>query len=230
MNIKTAYHYTKKFNTKRFNGYSGLPSKPVILEDIFIATDNSKITVLLREHNFITKAISLKVFDRKYKKYFGRDIYLYRDNSSYLPTEPLYITSKGLIPEDDYLLAEDIMEQMVPIKRKELILGMKYKSIVDKEYLYIGDINGVASIYFDNKIENNFIAKDILLDLKTNRLVYFSNILLLEEINLNTKKIELNDAEVFLKMESYFSTVKGQKGILGYGVTVDSFECDYDKL
>ena len=202
MTVKDAYK-----NTMDFTGfYKKKKEKVTKLKEIYIFSlwqeDNNaeyKSIHLRTSHN--VKKLSRSVFEKKYSKYFSKNI---RKNQYYEPSEPLYITSKGLITEEDYLLAQDIMSQIIPIRKNELMVGMKYKSILEKEYLYIGDISGYIERNMEFGINKKYKVNchSLLLDLKTNRLVYFSNILLLEELGMYRAKISYDKKEIYSKMRN----------------------------
>jgi len=227
MTIKEAYK-----NTINFTGfYKKKKEKVEKLNEIVLFSnwneeDNKNCSYVQLRSSYLKKKISENVFKKRYSKYFDKNLEI---NKYYKPKEPLYITSRGLITEEEYFLSKEIMKQIIPIRKNELIVGMKYKSVLEKEYLYIGDIDGriFVKMKFGNDLKYDFTIKSILLDLKTNRLVYFSNIMLLEEVGFHNKTISYNEKEVYLKMKGEY--IKNKKRYPEFSIDC-SFEVssDYD--
>ena len=131
---------------------------------------------------------------------------LYTKNTYYIkPKETglLYICSKGLITIDEYFLAQDMMEQIIPIRKNEMIVDNTYKSIVDKEYIYIGKVKVKASLVTDFSIEEEEIIDDLLFEVSTKRLVYRSNIVLLEDIGIVDSNRYINESEIMRKLSVF---------------------------
>ena len=217
MDIKTAYHYTREFK-----GFFCM-EKPVELQEVMIYQRKMlKNGVVYFRTTTNIKKVSLNVFLKKYAKYFDlseindlkkdlTDEYkeeydLYTTKTYYIKpkkTGLLYICSKGLITIDDYFLAQDIMEQIIPIRKNEMIVDNTYKSILDKEYIYLGKVKVNASLVSDFSIEEEEIIDDLLLDVSFKRLVYRSNIVLLEDIGIVDSNRYINEIEIMRKLSIF---------------------------
>jgi len=217
MDIKTAYHYTREFK-----GFFCM-EKPVELQEVMIYQRKMlKNGVVYFRTATNIKKVSLNVFLKKYAKYFDlseindlkkdlTDEYkeeydLYTTKTYYIKpkkTGLLYICSKGLITIDDYFLAQDMMEQIIPIRKNEMIVDNTYKSILDKEYVYLGKVKINATFVTDFSIDEEEIIDDLLFEVSSKRLVYRSNILLLEEMGKTIFSIDIKDSEIIKKLHIF---------------------------
>ena len=182
MTSKEAYHITRPFS----NNFKDIQTPSLLtshLTNLFMA---EKINLYSKENGYVSC-----IHYKKFREQFKINI-------------PFYITSKGLITEEKYLLAQDIMEQIIPIKKRELIVGMKYKSIIGNEYVYIGDIllSFRPDDFSDFVTRYNLHLKGLLLNIKTGKLNYFSNIMLIEESNLYKEKIYFKNEELIFKIQN----------------------------
>ena len=104
--------------------------------------------------------------------------------------KPYTLTSAGLVTEEEFFLAEDIIEEQETIRKRDLIIGDRYLSISGKKYLYMGQMK-----YFydeaDFTLEINY-----LYDLKLNKFVQNDSVKLIEYIGENKEGVRINSMEV----------------------------------
>ena len=201
MTPKEAYNITREF--KGFWGMekptplkyitsilgSAVEYHPKYLSDVFLC-DGSKI-----------KKISKNIFNKRYNKYFLDEGVINNFQETKCPTEPVYITSKGITNEDDFYLAEEVIETLDKIKTKDLKLGNIYTSILEKRLIFIGDIK----VYFTEGHFNNMtlVLENLLSDIDSGRLFYANNIILLEEEHHDNLPDNISRIELERKIKSY---------------------------
>lgn len=202
MTPKEAYNITRPFR-----GFWDRMENPSLLKHVSTMTfynisSDKKAVALLNLNNSQIKLISKNIFFKKYKDFFSEDIYSQSLLKKHYPLEDLYITSKGLTTQEDFFLAEDIMENLQKIKKSDLKIGTVYTSILEKDLLFLGDMKVFFTVGHHNK--QTLIFDDILYDLSSKRLFYADNITLLEEKNSNISiNRYLPRSEIEKKIKSY---------------------------
>ena len=98
---------------------------------------------------------------------------------------PLYFTSVGIITEDEYLLAEDIMENHHIISQKDLVQRYIYESSNGRKYIYLGDIK----IFHDETIFN---LNNMFYDIKYKKIINFSSLRIINLLENSIKIININ--------------------------------------
>ena len=104
----------------------------------------------------------------------------------------MFLTSVGLVIEEDFYLAEDIMENTEFLKRKDLEIDSVYLDIKGREFLYTGDL-------IINPGKRETLYKSQLFDLKKELFIHFTSIKLVEFSYKYKKTININHS---IKSES----------------------------
>jgi len=98
---------------------------------------------------------------------------------------PLYLTSVGVITEDEYLLAEDIIDNHSTIYKKDLVENAIYEASNGKKYTYLGDFKILfLGVLYD--------LKDMFYDKKYNKLITFSSLKIVNLLEYSEKNININ--------------------------------------
>jgi len=175
MTSKKAYHITRKFK------HNGIYKRPKLLEKWFFYFFNLKDELNLSCHEYgMNFYFTNKKFDKLFKDIPLEDPIQVEEGNHYTNVIGRYaMTSIGLVKEEDFLLAEDILENTPKIKKKDLIIGNRYKSILGKEYIYLDSIEyALFNVPFLN-------SEYLLYDIKRKKRVNLSSIHLVEEIENN---------------------------------------------
>jgi len=175
MTSKEAYHITRNFK------HNGTYKRPKLLEKWFFYFFNLKDELNLSSHEYgMNFYFTNKKFDKLFKDIPLEEPIEVEEGNYYNNVIGRYaMTSLGLVKEEDFLLAEDILENTPKIKKRYLIIGNKYKSIIDKEYIYLGRIEYAL-------FNVPFLTSDYLVyDIKRKKRVNLSSIHLTEEIGNN---------------------------------------------
>jgi len=104
-----------------------------------------------------------------------------------------YLTSIGLVTEEEYFEAEDLIERYnTKIAKNELIVGNQYLSNKGKKYLYLGDLDLLSIVRDQNKLNKKILSSDpICYDVLESKLVYLSSLKLIENIGELDNKIDI---------------------------------------
>ena len=124
-------------------------------------------------------------------------------------------TSIGLVSEEDFYLAEDMIENQITIKKNNLEIGMVYESNTGKEYIHIGEIRITSG-----EEETHNLGKT-LYDISAGKTRRIDAVKLINELRKNNNKYNLNITDDFpnlLKALSYqpnklFKTFSEDKNI-----------------
>jgi len=192
MTILEAYNITKSFQT-----YFG-KEKPFLSSEIMLIKIKNFNRLIHyywfvgQNGNRIKKTMSKKTYD----SYIVKEIENTSSNKSLKKIdESLFLTSVGLVSEEDFYKAEDIMENTKFLKRRDLEIDSVYLDIKGREFLYIGDL----IINPENRKEK--IYKSQLLNLENKMFIYFSSLKLVKFSHKYKKEVSLDNITMF-KSES----------------------------
>ena len=186
MTTLEAYHITRKFKTSFKDATPALYININLHKQTTVQNKNVKYFIKIFENDnvFFSKRTSKEVYESfKIKEdASANEVYHHKIKNI---ERPYYFTSIGLVDEETFFLAEDIMENLTFIKKKELEIDSVYKSIQGKEYLFIGEIS----------INNDFADSDIysyqLLSLNDKRFLNLASIKLIEYVREQKKDVLL---------------------------------------
>ena len=184
MTLKTAYNITRPFY-KRYIDNNPFPISSfeihVFKEIVYFFRDTDKSKYFIR--------MKVKQFNKEFNKYELEEITADKDNQTekYKIISTDMMTAKGIVSEDDYFLAEDIMNEQKTIKKKDLIQGDKYLGINGEEYIYLGNL------YFTNILEKlTRIEAPLIFNIKRGRLALLNSIRLVEYLGSNKEKLRID--------------------------------------
>ena len=136
MTLSKAYKITRKY--KHRDGYY----KPTIVTEIRLSKNLENYKGLYKP--FVIQAIEEGTgnyfFQYGNKKLFNKTKATIKNEGRFEIKEIndyRAITSIGLVSEDDFYLAQDIMENLEKIPKKELVLNEVYMALNGKEYIYL---------------------------------------------------------------------------------------------
>ena len=104
----------------------------------------------------------------------------------------VYITSKGTVEYEEYLLAQDILENTKRIKKRDIVETHTYLSSKGKKYIYLGkfkykkktaiEIKRMNYLEYDKYRYGQKLEFNYLLDVEHDRLVKLSSVKLIEDL------------------------------------------------
>ena len=180
----------------------------------------SNIEIYQQGHKYITmkletgtyRFLGQNLFKKKYLNNENLNLENIKEDNflSYLIKEDLYHTSIGLVSPEEFHLAEDIIENIQRITPKNLETGKKYKSISGKRYIALGDIE-----YKENFLGSGrrMFLKNILYDIKSERIVKAESIKLVEEQGYIDQKYNINFFKEFYLTHIHLKMITTIKNI-----------------
>jgi len=161
MTIKRAKELTRPFikNSKEYS--------PIVSSDWTFSIEDSKVILTSIFSSISLEFLTLSSYS---ENYIFSPYYLINNNSL---VGNYYLTSVGLIKEEEYFIAEDLIEQLNnPIKKKDLIPGHIYLSDKGLKHIYLGVLSATAIINDYNSLNKLLVSTDNLsYNLSTNKLV-----------------------------------------------------------
>ena len=181
-----AYHITRKFRTFFKTATPEVYKKIMLHKQTTLETNKVKYFIKVFKSNdvFFSKLISKHIYESfDIEKEPSANEFHHHEIKNI--ERPYYFTSIGLVDQETFFLAEDIMENLTFIKKKDLNIDSIYKSIQGKEYLFIGDLT----------INTNFPESDTypnqLFCLTDGTFLNFSSIKLIEYIREQKDSVSL---------------------------------------
>jgi len=170
MTLLEAYNITRVFETNYEK------EKPFSSSEIELikTTIDKKVKYYYWIHHHEDDRIIAKMMSKK--KYNSYDIKEKHNNimTKKRIEEKMFLTSIGLVSEEDFYLAEDIMENTKFLKKKDLEIDSVYLDVKGREFLYTGNLI-MNQGYMTEKI-----YKSQLFDIKNNRFLNLSSLKLVE--------------------------------------------------
>ena len=146
MNIYKAHKITKGYRYSTLNGkHSAIPR---ILTNVTIVKNRGEkrhyiFGDYIKEDNddrtIITSCMFKRSSSKEYKK-INLEIKSPNGPVEYKEfPENMCLCSIGLVSEEDFYLAEDIIKSFTKVREKDLVFEEKYRAINNKEYIFIGN-------------------------------------------------------------------------------------------
>ncbi len=152
MTIREAYNIKRRHKT----GIITLP--PFALNNLSFRVYKYSVKIVSPVYETIYVSISKEIFLEQKKKFNIKFMYSYDDFDEYQLHERVFVTSQGVVSEEDFELAGDIIDNLQTIKKKELREDIKYISDKGKEYFYLKCEKG--SLY-DRKLRKQVLKDSI---------------------------------------------------------------------
>jgi len=172
MTLLEAYNITRTFETN-YEKVKPFSSSEI---DLIKTTIDEKVKYYYWVHHHEEDRIIAKTMSKK--KYNSYDIK--EDHNSVITKktikEKMFLTLVGLVTEEDFYLAEDIMENTKFLKKKDLDIDSVYLDIKGRELLYTGNLimnqGYITEKTYKSQLFN--IKKSRFLNVSSLKLVKFS--------------------------------------------------------
>jgi len=154
MTVREAYKITKFFK----HGHFSYP--PFCISEITIREYQNTVQIGSPIYDVNYVRITKRQFLKQKEKFNFKLTYSYDDFKEYFYGRKLYLTSIGLVSEEDYFLAKDTIDNLKTIPKKELLEDTLYLSDKGKEYFYIKSHNGQV---YDKKLKKQILKDSVRL-------------------------------------------------------------------
>jgi len=181
MTLLEAYTITKPFYTNYEKEKPFLSSEISLIKTKINGMTRHYFWVRNSEGKTVEKLISKKKYDSYNIKEEVNSIMLIKKIE-----ENMFITSVGLVSEEEFYKAEDIMENTKYLKRREVEIDSLYLDVKGRELIYIGTL--IVKPEHATKSEYKFQ----LFDIEMERFIDFASVKLVEFSSIYKENIYVN--------------------------------------